>query len=500
MPILFDTCCILVRSHLTHKTFIPSALWPYIRELWFFVPNPIRTWSNERVVPLENNRFRIKFPLADTLSRMLNLHSVMFNGVCHSFSSWGVRRAVLSVPQLRRVEFHGPLWDDCVEKLPRKLPLKAAPITSFRVSCPDYRMRPRVMREDVSVVFALLSQLHNSLEALSLPSEHISLSTFRKYDWPRLHELKLRGECQSSPPIPVFPALSHIRTLRVLTLELAQSPECGLERQSMGSFDPTDGFPWRDLESLSVSYPHPEDKWYGLLPSTLRRLDLRCWPRHYMHLLWHDRRTVTDNLQWHSPILGSSEMLTILRRCRSSDAWRSVRQLDLEFREDQMDHKLFEYIPHAFPNVTFLQVHRYRIPDNMHVPVAEIADALSRFTQLQVLRLHLDFTDAPHPFAMYDATRSQVENDDPFDTIARTITDAADAFARAITTLRIACFLIRQNTHNRWIPFTIERGEGVVRAEIDHTITAIQVFPMNDEDGPYWNPRRVVIDRYEVGM
>lgn len=338
----------------------------------FSAPTPYRHWDRERVVPLKNNHFRIKFPLADFLSCMPNLDTVVFDGLYHGTSSWGVRRAVLSVPQIRHVIFCGILWDTRAETLPRKLPLKTvAPLTSLDIWRNGYRFPPRVEpQEDLHVLTALLSHIHSSLETLLLPSEFLPLEILRKHDWPRLRKLKLRGERQFNPSMAVLPALSHVRTLRTLTLELAQPEDHGLERQSM---EPCDAMgmlcPWRDLETLTISYPHPADEWYSSLSSTLRRLDLRCWPRHYVHILPHDQRTIVDILKWHSPIITSSDMLNILRRCRTSDARSSLRQLDLEFREDHMDRALFQFIPLAFPNLTFLQIHRYRQIGHLDVPV-----------------------------------------------------------------------------------------------------------------------------------
>ncbi|KAI0751518.1 hypothetical protein C8Q80DRAFT_1268740 [Daedaleopsis nitida] len=400
---------------------------PYIRTLMFLVPDPPRHRHSEWVLPLENNRFRIKSPLADMLSHMPKLRT------------------------LRHVQIHGVLWDTRAETLPRKLPLKVAPLTSLYLRRTDFRFPPRAaQREDVRVLAALLSHVHSSLETLHLPSELISLEALREYDWPRLRELRLRGERQSNPAIAVLPTLSDMRTLRTLKLELAQTEDHGSERQSMGPCGDTSGhcFPWRDLEILTVSYPHPEDECYQSLPSTLRRLDLRCWPRHYLHILPHDRRSITDVLKWHSPILASSEMLDILRRCRTSDAWSILRQLDLEFREDHMDPALFRQ-----PR----QLERPGGKQAETVPFEEHAEALAPLTKLRVLRLHLDFREAPHPFAKYDV--SDGVRVDPFDAINRTIAAAADSFARAIESLRHVCFLSRRGYMNHWLPYRVLRED-----------------------------------------
>ncbi|KAI0757769.1 hypothetical protein C8Q80DRAFT_120527 [Daedaleopsis nitida] len=97
--------------------------------------------------------------------------------------------------------------------------------------------------------------------------------TFRKHEWPRLCELNLRGELQSRPTHAVQQALSHIATLRKLSLELAQGR--GLEQQILPPSDATTTvFLWRDLNFLATSYPHPDDNLYSLFPSILRHLEL----------------------------------------------------------------------------------------------------------------------------------------------------------------------------------------------------------------------------------
>lgn len=76
-----------------------------------------------------------------------------------------------------------------------------------------------------------------------------------------------------------------------------------------------------------------------------------------MNVVWNREYNVhLDGVKWQWPVLGSSDMLRILRRCRCS----RLSMLQLEYREDEADEELMDYIGAAFPTLTTLKLIRYR--------------------------------------------------------------------------------------------------------------------------------------------
>ncbi|CDO76834.1 hypothetical protein BN946_scf185033.g31 [Trametes cinnabarina] len=154
---------------------------------------------------------------------------------------------------------------------------------------------------------------------------------------------------------------ARMPNLRVLKLEMGHRP--GTKRQRLWPKDWDGSFPWRDLHTLAVTYPDPDDEVYAHLPDTLHTLTVRCHPRHYIFMNEQDCQFITRLTGWTSPILTSTEMLTILRRYPTPNR---LRDLDLEFMSDGLhaDLELLRHISAAFPGLTFLQILGYaRLPD-----------------------------------------------------------------------------------------------------------------------------------------
>ncbi|OSD07124.1 hypothetical protein PYCCODRAFT_799280 [Trametes coccinea BRFM310] len=154
-------------------------------------------------------------------------------------------------------------------------------------------------------------------------------------------------------------------------------------------------FPWPRLKRLVVSYPDPDDKLYSLLfiADTLQCLDLRCWPRHYIHLSPDDRVHMRQ-LRWRSPILTSFELLRLFGRCHS----RHLTELAIEYSEDEDDLELLKNIPISFPNLETLIFYRYRRLRTDNVPIRAIGEALAFHPRLRVVYAHLDLSGTPQPW------------------------------------------------------------------------------------------------------
>ena len=272
---------------------------------------------------------------------------------------WEAINAVIQVPQLRSLRISG-LLDHRPTLPPETEQSLRLPVSSLAtIDYPSNGFR-RVSATEIKLVSVLLRQVatQRSLETLSVPSECAPPDYFGMAEFPRLRELSLIGRRQMVVPraeqTPYISILANMPRLRKLALTFPQPID--LPRQQIWPAGAgVSKFPCPDLEDLSVSYPHPDDEFYAHLPSTLRHLTLRCWPRHYLHLLEHDR-TEMKKFGWYSPILSSSEMLRILRRCPS----HGLHRLEVEFEEDESGRDLFSYIGKAFPQLQYLFIHRYR--------------------------------------------------------------------------------------------------------------------------------------------
>lgn len=87
---------------------------------------------------------------------------------------------------------------------------------------------------------------------------------------------------------------------------------------------------------------------------------------------------------------------------------------------------------------------------------ASISEALSPLLQLRVLRLHLDFPNAPSLFA-----RSRPAE------VLDTLQYTADCFARNLAGVEWVCILVRHRNINRFTPYRVFRDGNTPRAQCD---------------------------------
>ncbi|PIL28360.1 hypothetical protein GSI_09511 [Ganoderma sinense ZZ0214-1] len=395
-PILFRRCRWAPGYAFNSPHSIPETIWPYVRS--------ISIHGNFHLLKYESNYYPytpvgydvVYAPLTTSLCRLPRLHTLTIGSTVGGVP-WEAINAAVQVPQLRNLRISGFLdhRDILPAKTEQSLRLPVHSLATIDYPSSGYR---KVSATEIKIFSVLLHQVtfQRSLEALSVPSECMSLDYLSTTQFPRLRELALIGRRQHSDgqqDVPYISILANMPRLRKLALTFSQP--IGLPRQQIWPVDMAAEFPCPDLEDLSVSYPHPDDEFYAHLPPTLRRLTLRCWPRHYLHLLEHDRRHMTAKYGWYSPILSSSEMLRILRRCPS----RNIRRLEVEFEEDHSGRDLFFYISEAFPQLEYVVIHRYRPVGGVEVTsVATLAQALAPLRRLRILLCNLDFEDAPDPF------------------------------------------------------------------------------------------------------
>ena len=192
--------------------------------------------------------------------------------------------------------------------------------------------------------------------------------------WPRLRELSLSGEFRPDAeyPTPLVSLFSGLPGLRILNLAFALPR--GVTRKQLVLWP--EGYrrgdesqlPWPDLESLTLSFPDPDDRIFARLPPSLRRLSLRCTPRHCLHLWEGDKYD-----HYSSPILYSSEMLEILTKISAP----RLDHLQLEYIADDADGDLLRCIAERFPSVRSLELQRFLASRDSEEPVSVVSSGFS---------------------------------------------------------------------------------------------------------------------------
>ncbi|KAI9061771.1 hypothetical protein FKP32DRAFT_1604722 [Trametes sanguinea] len=468
-PILFRRA-ITRADLLTEQHFLPQQLWNYVHTLTFegewVYPNP--PYSRYRPIYLDQ-----------VLPRIPRLTRIR---VWNNSSSGLPRRAlheILTLPRLRAFEAEDTLHHYAMatdESLINSSTFHSAPLTCYRHVFHDYRSAPRIFSSDLDTIACIASQEHvqQALQVLVLPSEAAPLSILGDANWPELKVLSLRGEDTSDQPL--LCAFGRMPALEELRLEMSRP----IDAEPTLVFCPADWsgpFPWPRLKRLIVSYPDPDDPLWSQISRAgdLQHLELRCWPRHYLHHSL-DNRVHMAHLGWHSPILLASELLYLLSRCRSSNLLR----LDIEYSEDEDDLELLRHIPIFFPNLESLTIHRYRRSNTANVPIHAIGEALAPLSRLQVIYLHLDLNGAPHPWARC-GPRGDLEMARHY----QALEDASHFLARSLgLSVRAICLLFRDMRHNIWKPFRIVRTIAGVHTSSDAAFAKTLNLREEDDLGP----------------
>ncbi|PIL28348.1 hypothetical protein GSI_09499 [Ganoderma sinense ZZ0214-1] len=389
--------------------------------------------------------------------------------------SWGTVKMILSIPQIREVSIIGLLLS------PSKLPDddyrldSLSPITAFHYEVFSHRFDGMNTRQnypfpsELELLQLVLSRIHTSLERLVLSVEPALLLAMSQWSWPSLRELRLRGERKSRPPVPYITLLSAMPNLRTLALELTLvSAGC----KHAGPLWPPGSrmlFPCRDLSHLSVAHPHPADELYQRLPSTIRALSLCCRP-HKSEKAWNRRRMVYSVHVYEYPVLTPAEMLGILRSCRLPHLTR----LEIEYQGDEEELGLLRSLAMMFPQLAWLQVHRYRDegPESMSVVAdddeLDFVGAIGRaLSNLLGLRTFCGYLDLPHqPMILdlgppyYDAV--QIAE------YTKTLYRVARTLAGTVPSLEMV-YLWRPRTTGQieWAPFEVVRGDNAPEGEFE---------------------------------
>ncbi|KAH9896075.1 hypothetical protein C8Q73DRAFT_690757 [Cubamyces lactineus] len=470
-PHLFQTMRLSCESKiLPGKVYHDTGdVWRHIRELTIY-----GSWNARFLGPLVKNH-GVASVLEDFLSRLSRLNTLNLIGSVAGIPS-DVANMLLSISTLSRFILEVKL--DCLHPtLPRGARLPTMTFTSFEYMVPRYSVSTPSFNGGASILQLVLEQRSSSLVHLTLPIGIISSSTLACLRWPRLRELNLQGDCDlgQGAPVAIDAILSGMPYLRSLSVLLPQGPNS--RRLSLWPLQRDAPFPCQELESLAVSYADPQDSAYSQLPATLRRLSLRCTPRHYVRRYRFEEKTLI-HLGLQSPILTASEVLSILRQCRSERLW----ELELEYEEDERDKELLASISAYFPALAVLTLYRYRRRDHsIDASAIEMAQALAPLKRLRILRLHLDFANAPHPLMCY-MTNVQPGTWAAYD---NTLTSTAGTFVAHVESLQLVCMLFRERRTNKWRPYKVVRGQPHGSSvQLDESITTLGHLNICDEDGP----------------
>ncbi|EPS95463.1 hypothetical protein FOMPIDRAFT_1132494 [Fomitopsis schrenkii] len=285
-----------------------------------------------------------------------------------------------------------------------------APITTFHYQILD---TPEAVgfETETAALAAVLTGLHEGLETLALTSESAPLTTLAQLPqlrWPRLRRLAFYGTPWTEHHSVVAALTTGMQCLRDLSFKLytttSQTKIRTHDRLQLSL----------PLERLVLSEPNPRDAVFEHLPPTLSALSLRNWPHLHFHQYLHDIASdVYDNPRY-DILLDSSDGLSVLRRC----VGLSLDQLEIEYRADEGEDALLQFMVVNFPHLTSLKLHRYRsaleqregrdvsaVSHNLPIPPCctdcylerHFAELLAPLSQLCRFKGYLDFVDMPRP-------------------------------------------------------------------------------------------------------
>ncbi|KAM5544868.1 hypothetical protein V8D89_001766 [Ganoderma adspersum] len=403
---------------------------------------------------------------------------------------WDTLKSILSLPRLEEFSLHGLIFSPGLadDATPDELEVPNLDhIRYFRYEAPSFRVSSWGTREsypfssEEMMLHRVLEKLHNTVENLTLSSEAAPIPTMAQWEWPHLRELTLTGERWAEPRtalVCLFANMPHLRNvvfdLSVVRGYLADAPPLWPRGHRAT-------FPWSDLTHLSLSHPHTEDEIFAHLPPTLQSLSLCCCPHKSEKLLLEAIATLPHRYKY--LVLDSSEMLGILRRCRTPQ----LAHLKLEYNACDREHDLLEHLTVAFPRLTSLQIHRYRNTGNpgAQIPpvttgdrtiddvdfhaVESFARCLAPLASLHALNAYLDYEDTPRP--KFDRLRVwgfQYWSQD-IDRFTATLHRAANVLARALgpSVENVQLWRPRELEGYEWLAFRVVRGSSGIEARCE---------------------------------
>ncbi|KAJ3012842.1 hypothetical protein NUW54_g244 [Trametes sanguinea] len=447
----------------------PSDIWLYVRHLTL-----AGIW---RAAYEQIALGALQHPFAEFLSAMPLLHTITVTALHESNGMpWDGVKTLLSVGRLRHFVLR--LTPERGVPFPtREDPFPVAPLDSLDYQVRDFSDRTICPVGEISLFDFVIPQLSTSLERLVLPLDSAPLSGLASCQWVRLRELYLKGDLRhnKSSSVPMSSVLAGMPELHTLTLLPAQADD--VRRLFYGANDLANDSLCPLLNSLTLAYPHPEDRLFDYISPSLQHISLRCWPRHYLHKFKHERKIIRHRYGRCSPIPTSSDMLAILKKFRSE----LLEELEIEYQEDDRDDSLLQSLAVLFPNMKALTLFRYRRPHVEEVPVVQIARNLSQHRALRIMRAHLDFHRDTHPYFFVDRNADR----DTFESHRQYLKTVAEEFAKhSSPSLEYVCLLTREEWSNIWLPFHVVREDAApLFLRLDHS-SVIYRLSMRDDDAP----------------
>ncbi|KAI9062946.1 hypothetical protein FKP32DRAFT_1676843 [Trametes sanguinea] len=385
----------------------PPTLWPHIKQLNYHgsLKDPVPNVNRRRPYTPPAERF------AQMLHAMPRLRGIKVMNSEIGSVSWAIFHTILSTPQLRFFEVKGNIYRHTDQRTQTDLPF--APLESFHY-CPHVYIKPSYSQlGEKKLLSNTLSKLSGSLVTLVLPAECFSFNTMRHFDWPNLREIRIAGYGRRfcMPDTDLVSVLGHISGLRVLSFDLAVADEDEL-KPLWPVHTQRATFPWPELESISLSWVHPDETIFSHLPRTCRHLSLRSWPRPYNY--YRIRGKLIRGVPWRVHMLRSPAVLKALHECDNLP----LEHLELEYRAESDDNALLGFVASTFPHLRKLRLIRYRPDsDRERVPVRDIVRHFSSMQALRVLELYLDIEHVTLPR----------EERPSFDEFCRTLAEALAA-------------------------------------------------------------------------
>lgn len=197
----------------------------------------------------------------------------------------------------------------------------------------------------------VVHSIRHTVKKLLIPAETVYLDNFASFSWPSLLQLSLNGRIPLRTPdiwTAILSNLPRLETFSLLSPRRVELPRgiilCPAERTSNPNLD--------HLRSMTIAFPHPEDNIFDYLPRELDHLALRDCPRTY-HDLAGD--LPCEDLEWCFPILISTELAQIIRRCD----FPGLRSLEIVYTADHQEFDTLELISTTFPALRILKLFRY---------------------------------------------------------------------------------------------------------------------------------------------
>ena len=221
----------------------------------------------------------------------------------------------------------------------------------------------------------ILLSMRGTATSLKLPLESTPILDMGRVSWPRLRDLSLHGRFRNMAHVQslreLLPGLTSLETLSIQAARTKELRRPAILPTTAPSPDHPPLFP--ALRSLTIAYPNPEDGIFSLDSAGLTHLSIRDCPRFYNFYAYGSGRVAPE---WYTPILTPKQCLSILKRMDLA----ALTRLELVYMSPIVtaDNELLAHLAQAYPRLTHLEIHRYRMNRRDRVPHVR-ASVFARF-------------------------------------------------------------------------------------------------------------------------